>query len=349
MPSLDRSTVAGDLRALTQQVRDAGLLRRRPGYYTVKITLTVGAFLAGWVLLPMIGNSWWALPDAVVLAALSTQVVFLGHDAGHQQISSRPATNRRLGLVFGNLLTGLCLGWWAPKHTAHHTHPNQIGFDPDIGPGVFAFTPDAARRRRGLARRFQHWQGAFFFPLLLLEGVALQVSGVRFLARKRSWAVAAEAALLAAHLVLFVGTIVWVLSPLRAVIFVAVQQGLFGLYLGSTFAPNHKGMEIIGAEGGLSFVDRQVRTSRNVTGGKPTALLLGGLNFQIEHHLFPTMPRPHLLLAREIVRAFCAERDLPYVEVSLFTSYRMVLTYLAVVGGDEPAGDAGDLLQVGPI
>jgi fatty acid desaturase len=336
VPTLDRSTVAGDLRVLTQQVRAAGLLRRRPGYYTAKIALTVGALVAGWALLAVIGNSWWALPDAVVLAVLSTQVVFLGHDAGHQQISARPATNRRLGLVFGNLLTGLCLGWWTPKHTAHHTHPNQVGRDPDIAPGVVVFTTEVAGRRKGAAGLLLRWQSPLFFPLLLLEGVALQVAGARFLLRRRDRAALLEAGLLVVHLALFLGTVALVLSPLRAVVFVAVQQGLFGLYLGSTFAPNHKGMEIIGATADLSFAERQVRTSRNVAGGRTTALLLGGLNFQIEHHLFPTMPRPHLIRARGIVRAFCAEHDLPYTETGLIRSYRMVLGHLNTVGRQIP-------------
>jgi fatty acid desaturase len=337
VPTLSRSTAPGDLRVLTRQVRAAGLLRRRPGWYSAKISVTLLSLLAGWVLLFVIGDSWWAMLDAAALAVLTTQVVFLGHDAGHQQISSRPATNRRLGLIFGNLLTGLCLGWWVPKHTAHHTHPNHIGLDPDIGPGVVAFTPDVARRRqRGVARLLLRWQSPLFFPLLLLEGVALQVAGCRFLVRRRDRAALIEAALLVVHLALFLGLVATVLSPLRAVVFIAVQQCLFGLYLGSTFAPNHKGMEIIGTDTELSFAERQIRTSRNVVGGRATTLALGGLNFQIEHHLFPTMPRPNLVRARSLVQAYCAEHDLPYTETGLIGSYRRVLGHLATVGGDDP-------------
>jgi fatty acid desaturase len=338
LPTLSRSTTPGDLRVLTQQMRAAGLLRRRPGWYTAKITATLLALLAGWALLFVIGDSWWAMLDAAALAVLTTQVVFLGHDAGHQQISSRPATNRRLGLIFGNLLTGLCLGWWVPKHTAHHTHPNQIGLDPDIGPGVVAFTADVASRRRGVARVLLRWQSPLFFPLLLLEGVALQVAGGRFLARRRDRAALVEAGLLVVHLALFLGVVATVLSPWRAVVFIAVQQCLFGLYLGSTFAPNHKGMEILAADAEVSFAERQIRTSRNVRGGRATTMALGGLNFQIEHHLFPTMPRPNLVRARGLVQAFCAEHDLPYTETGLVGSYRRVLVHLATVGRDDPTG-----------
>jgi fatty acid desaturase len=317
-------------------MRAAGLLRRRPGWYAAKITYTLLALLATWALLLVIGNSWWALLDAAAVAVVTTQVVFLGHDAGHQQISSHPATNRRLGLVFGNLLTGLCLGWWVPKHTAHHTHPNQSGLDPDIGPGVVAFTSDVALRRRGVARLLLRLQSPLFFPLLLLEGVALQVTGGRYLVRRRDRAALVEAALLVVHLALFVGVVATVLSPWRAVAFIAVQQCLFGLYLGSTFAPNHKGMEIMATDAEVPFAERQIRTSRNVRGGRAITMAMGGLNFQIEHHIFPTMPRPNLVRARCLVQAFCTEHDLAYTETGLIESYRRVLVHLATVGRDDP-------------
>ena len=104
----------------------------------------------------------------------------------------------------------------------------------------------------------------------------------------------------------------WFLSPLKAVAFIAIQQAVFSVYLGCSFAPNHKGMPIVDPEQRLSFVRRQVISSRNVAGGWFTNVALGGLNFQIEHHLFPNMPRPNLSKAQGLVRAFCVDNDLGY-------------------------------------
>ncbi|MGW1607598.1 fatty acid desaturase family protein, partial [Streptomyces eurythermus] len=73
-------------------------------------------------------------------------------------------------------------------------------------------------------------------------------------------------------------------------------------------------------------------TSRNVRGGRLTDALLGGLNYQIEHHLFPGMPTPHLRRAQVIVRAYCAEIGVPYHETGLIHSYREALTHLHRVG-----------------
>ena len=120
----------------------------------------------------------------------------------------------------------------------------------------------------------------------------------------------------------------WFLSPLKAVAFILIQQAVFSVYLGCSFAPNHKGMPIVDPEQRLSFVRRQVISSRNVAGGWFTNVLLGGLNFQIEHHLFPNMPRPNLSRAQGIVRAFCADNGLSYREDSLAGSYRQTIRWL---------------------
>jgi fatty acid desaturase len=332
MPTATVGAIRSDYRTLAAEVRDAGLLRRRPIYYTVKITATLGGFAAGWAALFLVGNSWATLGVAGVLAVMFTQVLFLGHDAGHQQIFGSRRANRVSGLVGGNLLTGLSFGWWVPKHNAHHAHPNQVGRDPDIGPGLIAFTPEIARGRQGAAGWLARWQAWVFFPLLLLEAVGLHVASVQTLGRRRDRSAALEALLLLAHTAVYLTTVFWVLSPLRAVVFIAIQQGLFGLYLGCSFVSNHTGMAVFGRDDDRCFTDRQVMTARNVTGGRFVTLLLGGLNYQIEHHLFPSMSRSNLGRAQGIVRRFCAEHGLDYHQDSLLGCYRQVLGHLHDVG-----------------
>jgi len=111
-----------------------------------------------------------------------------------------------------------------------------------------------------------------------------------------------------------------------------VHQAVFGLYMGCSFAPNHKGMPIIGAEQKLDYLRRQVVTSRNVRGGWFVDQLLGGLNYQVEHHLFPSMPRTHLRKAQRLVQTYCAQHRIPYTETSLFASYGCALRYLHALG-----------------
>ena len=123
--AVDPSTAS--FRALALQVRAMGLLDRRPGYYRVKITLTIVAFLAGWVLFVIVGNSWTTLAVAAWAGIIFTQLGFIGHDAGHNQVFGTRRRNRLLGLTVGNVLIGLSFGWWVHKHNAHHAHPNETG------------------------------------------------------------------------------------------------------------------------------------------------------------------------------------------------------------------------------
>ena len=334
MPASIVAGPASDYRELASQVRSAGLLERRAGWYAARMALTVAGLAAGWVALFALGDSWAALAVAVFLALLFTQVDFVAHDAGHQQIFESRWANRLVGLAAGNVGTGLSFGWWVPKHNAHHAHPNVVGQDPDIGAGSLAliFTAEGARRRRGVGRVLARYQAWLFFPLLLLEGAGLHISGVDALLRRRDRSAVVEGVLLGVHAALYLTAVFWVLSPVRAVAFIAVQQGLFGLYLGCSFAPNHKGMPVLGHDGDMGFLQRQIATSRNVAGGRFIAFVFGGLNYQIEHHLFPAMPRSNLSRAGGIVRAFCAERDIVYNEDSVVGSYRQALSYLNTVG-----------------
>ena len=344
-----RGPGARELRQLLAQIRAGGLLDRRPLYYGLEIASTVALWVGGWVALVALGDTWAALGIAAFLAVGSTRVVFIGHDAGHQQVFRSHRSNRLLGLVVGDLLTGLSFGWWVPKHNAHHANPNQIGRDPDIAVGVVAWTPEIARGRRGLAGFLVRHQAWTFFPLLLLLAVSMHYKSVRAVMSQRPRTAVVETVLLVLHFAAYLTVVFWVLSPLRAIAFVAVQQGLFGLYLGCAFAPNHKGMPIYSSERDLGFIRRQVTTARNVSGGRWTTWMLGGLDHQIEHHLFPTLPRPNLVLAEPIVRRFCAAHDLEYCEESLIGSYRRALVHLRAVGSADSfatapvEGDRGEL------
>jgi fatty acid desaturase len=322
-------TKSADFGVLAQQVREAGLLDRRFGYYSLMIPLTIAAFGVGFAGLVLIGSSWWALGIAAFLGLAFTQLGFVGHDAGHHEVFRSRRANRLLGLAVGNVLIGMSFGWWVPKHSAHHAHPNELGRDPDVGGAVVQPSAGGPVQVASWPSRFMtKWQAPLFFPLMVLRSTGIYVLGVQRLIRQRNRAAAVEGALLAVHAALYLTVVFWFLSPLKAVAFILIQQAVFSVYLGCSFAPNHKGMPIVDPELELSFVRRQVISSRNVAGGWFTNLALGGLNFQIEHHLFPSMPRPNLARAQSIVRAFCADNDLGYCEDSLTGSYRQTIRSL---------------------
>jgi fatty acid desaturase len=313
-------------------VRAAGLLDRRLGPYFAHFAVnTVGLLV---VLAAMLRwrDSWWLMPWAALLAVVSVQIGFLGHDIAHRQVSRRARTATLLGLLHANLLSGLSYGWWVDKHNAHHAHPNDLETDPDVRAGVLIFDVSQARDRQGLAALVTRNQAWLFFPLLTFEAVNLYLAGLRSLARPGLRHRGTEVALIAVHTAAYLTLVVTTMTWLQGLVFMAIHQGLRGIYLGVSFAPNHKGMPVLSRADEADPFLRQVLTSRNIRGGPVVDWALGGLNYQIEHHLFPSMARANLPKAQLIVRALCERDAVPYVEASARSSYADVVRHLHAVG-----------------
>lgn len=317
---------------LSQVVRETGLLARTRGFYALvggALLLGLAGCVAGFVLL---GDSWFQLLIAGALGILLTQIAFLAHEAAHRQILASGPANFRLARILAGVV-GMSYAWWDAKHTRHHANPNRVGKDPDIEVDTISFLEEDAAQSRDLIRLITRRQGWLFFPLLTLEGLNLHYLGLKHLLSpgqvKGRWTelgiIAARWAVLLVPLFLFL--------PLgMAFAFLGVQLAVFGVYMGASFAPNHKGMPVIAEDAKLDFFSKQVYTSRNIRGGWWATWLMGGLNHQVEHHLFPSMPRPHLSTAREIVRDHCEALDVPYTETSLLRSYAIVIEHLNRVG-----------------
>lgn len=324
--------VAGDYRELVRAIHHADLLRRRPAYYVLVglgNLVALASIVAGLVLLH---DSWWAIALAPAYAVVSTQIAFFSHDAAHLQIARGRKAVAALCLVHGNLLNALGYGWWTEKHNAHHAHPNDLEHDPDVAVGAFVWDSDQVTERRGFAAWMTRHQAGMFFPILTLEAFNLRISSVRSVLSPGVRFRKTEASLLLAHFVLYGALLVTTLTWAQTLVFLVVHQALFGVYLGCSFAPSHKGMPTLTPEQADDPLLRQVLVSRNVRGGRFVRVLLGGLNLQIEHHLFPSMPRPSLPRAQVLIRQHCRDRGIPYAEASLLGAYAMGLQHMHRVG-----------------
>ena len=326
---------------LKRLIKRNGLLDRQPAYYAVKTIFTLGLLVVSLALLFVLGDSRFQLLNAAYLAFVFVQISLLAHDFGHRQFTFRsPRKNDWLTLVFGNLLLGISRQWWIDKHNEHHGHPNQMDLDPDVDIPLLAFEEEQALQKRGFARFVVKYQAAFIFPLSLLQAISMLRSSIGFLAAKKAKSTLLEALTICAHFALYFALLFSVLEPLQALLFVAVHRGLFGAYLVSIFAPNHKAMPLLDHDSEVDFLRRQVLTSRNVAAHPVTDFWYGGLNYQIEHHLFPRLPRNKLREAQPIIRGFCREHSIAYHETGVLQSYREILQHLHGVGA--PVREAGN-------
>lgn len=325
--------VTSSYAGLLTSVKDAGLLGRCRRFYLLLLTLLVVAAVGVWAVFFFLGDTWLQLIVAAALGVVFTQFALVGHEAAHLQVFASRSANEWVARLIATLLVGMSYAYWTDKHSRHHARPNVVNRDPDIAPGAIVFHNEVPNHRGRLSRAFGKRQGYLLFPLLLFLGWTLHIDSMKYLLRrgpvKFRWL---ELGLLGLRCGTYIGVLFLVLSPGVAVAFIGVQIAVFGLYMGGTFAPNHKGMPIIPEHSRADFLTRQVLTSRNITGGRFVTFFMGGLNYQIEHHLFPDMPRRHLREASRLVKAHCLVAGIPYTETRLISSYAIVIRYLNTVG-----------------
>lgn len=330
-----QEAVGNDFAELKQHLRESGLLDKQPVYSTYRIALLTGLLLIGVLFLLFVHVFWLQLLNAVYLSFVFTQIGLLGHEAGHRQMFHSAWKHDLVSLVGGNFLIGMSYAWWLDKHNHHHSHPNQVDMDPDIKIPFLEFTGTENLARIGKFRQFlvKH-QALLFFPALMTVALGLQVNSVQFLINKRKKTKYYKLEWLAilAHVALYLAFVFYCLPFWQAVLFVCIHQTLTGLYLGSIFAPNHKGMPVLEKESHMDFLHRQVVTSRNVYSNPVADFWYGGLNYQIEHHLFPSMARNKLKEAQGIIKPFCEAHDIPYHETSFVQSYKEILGHLYHIG-----------------
>lgn len=324
---------------LKARIRAHGLLQKQPGFVTYKIVFNLVLFAASIYVLFAFDSLWLQLLNAAFMAVIFGQFGFVAHDVGHRQAFRSTRANDILGLVHGNLLLGMSLGWWMDKHNKHHASPNQQDLDPDIAIPVIAFSEEDVLKKRGILKFMVRYQSIFFFPILLFEAYSLRTGSIGYLLTVKRWKYRlAGSLLLLAHFAWYFSLIFTALGGWHGLVFILVQQALFGFYLASVFAPNHKGMLIVPRDARIDFMRLQVLTARNVRAHPLTDFWYGGLNYQIEHHLFPSMARNKLRQAQRIVREFCREHSISYHETSMVRSYVEILEYLHRVSAPLRAG-----------
>lgn len=334
MTALPTSSPSAGYRALRDKLKREGFLRSDPAWYAWRISGNVLLLAACAHLLVNFTGVVALCASALLLAFAFVQIGFVAHDAQHGQILRSRAARRWLSLIHWNLLTGISHGWWQDRHVRHHLQPNVEGLDPDLYP-MLTYSSEHALCRRGLQRVIARHQLLCYLPLLACVAAYFRCLSVAYLLLKRPRACLLELVLLGLHHAVYLGLLLHFLSPGAALGFVLLNHAATGWYMGAVFSCNHSAMPLA-APGRLLLA--QLHSTRNVATGSVGDFLFGGLNYQIEHHLFPSMPRSRLRQASTLVHAFCEQHALPYNRCSLAGTYRAIAADLHDIGAPLRAG-----------
>lgn len=319
-----------DFAELRKRVTAAGLLKKDPYHFAWHFSLMTCLLFIGIAIICITTNAWIQILNALFLAFVFGQFGYIHHDAGHMQIFHKPWKNKLAGFTCAFLMGG-SFTWWMDQHNQHHAHTNEEDCDPDIQIPILAYSENQARSKKGLAKLIVSRQEFFVFPIWALAVASMRITQTRYILTHSLKDVRIDYLTVFGNIVLYLWLLFAQLPPLTAIAFIVVHQLAWGFYLGSVFAPNHKGMEMFDTNTKPDFLRQQVLCSRNIHGNPVTDFLYGHLNYQIEHHLFPTMQRSRYAEAQKIVRTFCAEKGIPYHETSIIGSYIEIYRHMRSV------------------
>ncbi|WP_157235574.1 fatty acid desaturase [Methylosinus sp. LW4] len=349
--TLDAPDGAPDAKGLAQRIAALRAWAHEQGYYSVpfweqalRCLELVAAPALAFALLAQGGLT--AVVGMLVLAMHYPRTAYLGHDVAHSQWGPRGEMKARLKLRLIALAQGFGSTWWVEKHELHHAFPNacrveedgsRTPIDGDIdSPPWLVWDKSLApyndkARRAGLGRALSfflpRFQVPLFFPILSVARFNWSWQSIEVAAKNKQWW---EASLCVAHWVSGFA-LAGLLTPGPAwtgwLWFLGAQL-LGGFILAFVFVLNHTGMEVYDAKESKGFYDRQARATRNTPSSPLLDWLTGGLNSQIEHHMFPSLSRRRLTKMREATRAAMEECGYAYVTLSNREAMRAVLSTL---------------------
>lgn len=346
------SRIQKDFRKVRQQLIDGGYFKISRVYYPMKTAAIFSVLLAAVFITAM----WqWPVLGGLLMGAFWQQLAFLGHDAGHNSVTHSRNLDYMFGLVVGPLFGGISINWWKATHNVHHVSTNSIEHDPDIQhlpviavheryfTSIFSKYHNRVMPYDAIAKFFVANQHYLYFPIMAFARWNLYLQSAIYLASAPNLKFRKQDAL---SMVVFFG---WLFSlasllPTRfdAFVFLSVAHALAGI-LHVQITISHFSRACYGGMGyhdeKSDFLRTQLATSMNVDCSRWLDWFHGGLQFQVEHHLFPRLPRHNLRVARDLIKGLSQKHDLDYHEASWFQCIRETMGTLEMAANAAVVDD----------
>lgn len=320
-------------RRVDDYFRTTGRRRRDCWQMYVKTGVCLASFAASYSLLVFVAETWWQGLLLATLLGLSVAAIGFNiqHDGGHHAYSNHPWVNTLMAMTLE--LIGGSSYLWRWKHVVlHHTYVNVTGHDTDIHMGLLArLTPHQKRRA------YHRWQHVYLWPLYGLLTMKWQlfddfrklitgrISGQRF-PRPKGRELVIFVAGKVVFLTLAFGIPLHLHSAGAVLIFYVAASLVAGVVLSVVFQVAHcveeAAFPLPRADSGRidhAWAVHQAETTVDFARrSRVVTWLLGGLNFQIEHHLFPKMSHVNYPAISTVVETTCRDFGIPYAEHASF-------------------------------
>jgi len=352
------SKMVQEYRAMRVEIEKAGLYDVHPGYWVLKVVYP-GLLLAIAVLLFRSGIEHWLvhLAAGILVGLAQHQWAFVGHDACHEGCSMHWGLDFMLSICVATLGFGVSSIWWKYTHNQHHIVTNEHDRDPDVTHLPFFavskymfLSKSKGKAGSPLTMQFTRFmvgiQWLTFLPIMMVIARASMIINmfVMMFVTKRvptmQWQELHLSAFWCwADRLALIGFIAWnyVLfsyappAGFRMLALCGCWLMVSFLHVQLTMSHWDRPMKFSEDETDSWFV-KQVVTGRNIEGNIFNEWFLGGLHFQIEHHIYPRMPRHALRQCRdEFVLPFCKKWEIPYCSTGFWHSMADVMRTLSDV------------------
>jgi len=315
-------------------------------YYVKKVAVLIG-MLCGVVYLFQLGRLYelpiLTLLGSVIFGLYWQQIAFIGHDLGHNGCTHSVLLDSIFGIVIGNLCMGISSGWWKYTHNVHHVRTNDEEWDPDIQHMPFI----------AISKKFLEdiWSKFHRMKMPPTDSISKVVAKLAVRYQHLHWVVTVASS----RLFLYMSSLVFCLwqqprmlngnnepfrgyNVLEAVTLLLHHWWTGALFYYGTDSPftyylvaylvagilhiqiiaNHFPCPVLDDIEEDNFVLHQLRTSMAISSNRMTHWFYGGLQFQVEHHLFPMMPRHNLRKVKPYILELCQKHKVPYLENTFF-------------------------------
>lgn len=333
-PKISQADSAKIYAKLKKDISAAGILDRDYFYYTLVGIFAFGGFFLSLFFLITLDSFIGVFLSSLAFSIFTIQFAGIFHDASHRAIFKSAKNNDILGYITCAFLA-YTYRKWLENHNKHHSNPNEEGMDPDINRPMFSFSSKQIKSKKGISLFLSKIQVFLYYPISSLTSVYIHFANIVYFIKDHKKTRLWEKALFS------VGIIFWTIGPAaifdpqKAFTVYLTVYPITGIYIFNIFAPNHKGMPMVKKGQRISFLEQQLITSRTVKGNFLMDNALIGLNYQIEHHLFPNCPRNKLKMITPYVKKLCSENGLEYTETGLIESNKIILNDLNHVAKRE--------------